>query len=104
MPQAVRGCRDVCTSRVGVSTQPFLKGFSSKTHWCPETAAEGGDDKQRPTRRKINLKGDPKSSWQKRSSIATQTHWSVQGQSGNRAEAEKLGHALRGRGKKHNER
>lgn len=40
---------------------PFLKDFHlKKTHWCPETAAERGDDKRRPTKRKINMRGDPR--------------------------------------------
>lgn len=40
---------------------PFLTDFNPKmTHWCPETAAEGGDDKRRLIRRKVKMRGDPR--------------------------------------------
>ena len=60
LSHAVCGCQNVQTSKV-FPRRPFLKDFHpKKTHWCPETAAERGDDKRRPTRRKINMRDDPR--------------------------------------------
>lgn len=61
LPPAVCRCQDVQTIRAGVSTLPFLKGFSpEKDTLVPRNSSRGWNNKWRPTRRKTNIRGDPR--------------------------------------------